>query len=300
MARACTGTLSIVQGTTTLTSIDITANSPNSSGYYSLTIPAGVALGSNSLKVVYSGDTNYSSNNYTFFVTGVTSVSTSVSLSYGTPLAYQAWTISAAINGTLLTGIPRTGTLTATLNGNTLASINLATSTPNSGGFYALSVPGGLPVGTDAVVVTYSGDSNYTSSSSTATLNLVDDSLSVSYSGIQVLTGVNYTVSAAINGALVNGNAPRTGTLSLVDGTTTLASVNVATTTPSSSGYYALTVPGGLSDGTHSLKVVYTGDSNYTRIDVHVADDHGCQQYVGAELQLLRSHRCGLQSDSRH
>ena len=43
--------------------------------------------------------------------------------------------------------------------------------------------------------------------------------------------------------------------------------MNVATTTPSSSGYYALTVPGGFPAGTYlNLKVIYSGDTNYSAL----------------------------------
>ena len=69
-------------------------------------------------------------------------------------------------------------------------------------------------------------------------------------------------MSAAIQGLLLN-NTPRTGTLSLIEGSTTLATINVATATPNGSGYYTLTAPTGLSAGANSLKVVYSGDTNY-------------------------------------
>ena len=283
-----TGTLSIVLGTSTLASIDISVTNPNSSGYYTLTIPGGVPLGNNFLKLVYSGDSTYTSNSSSFVVTGANLLPTGIGMSWTNALAGQAWTLYASLNGTLLTGTPRTGTLTATLGGNTLASVNVATSTPNSSGYYTLSVPGGLPLGTDAVVVTYSGDSTYASSTATVTLNILNDSLSLSYNSSQVLSGTAYTVNAAINGSLIN-NTPRTGTLSLMEGTNTLASVNVATTTPNSSGQYALTVPGGLATGVHNLTVVYTGDSNYSAltqnlVPLTVSNDSLTLNYNGTAL----------------
>ena len=79
-------------------------------------------------------------------VTGVSTLPTSVALSYPSVLAGQSFTISAFINGTLLAGVARTGTLTLSQGGTSLASINLATTQPGSSGWYALSVPGGLPL----------------------------------------------------------------------------------------------------------------------------------------------------------
>ena len=195
-----------------------------------------------------------------------TGLSDSIGLSWPTPIAGQSWTLTASVNGTLLTGTPRTGTLTLSEGGNTLASIDLSTATPVSGttSSYALAVPGGLPLGSDLVTVAYSGDTNYSSASSSVTLNVTNDTLAISYS-TQALTGQAYTVNAAINGALVN-STPRTGTLSLMEGSNSLASVDVSTATPNSSGYYALTVPAGLATGTHNLSVVYTGDSNYSAL----------------------------------
>ena len=58
------------------------------------------------------------------------------------------------------------------------------------------------------------------------------------------LVSASYTLNASIAGSLING-ASRTGTLSLLDGSTTLASVNVATAATNNSGQYALTVPSG-------------------------------------------------------
>ena len=126
-----------MQGTTTVASVDVSVATPNSNGYYALTVPSGLTLGSNTLKVVYSGDSNYSSVNTYAFVTGVTSLSTTLVPSYSTLATVgQPYTISVAINGTVVTGTPRTGTLTLSEGGNTLVSVNLSSVTPTASGFY--------------------------------------------------------------------------------------------------------------------------------------------------------------------
>ena len=261
-----TGTLTLTEGTITLATLNVGTATTNSAGYYTLNVPAGLAAGTNSLKVTYGGDSNYAAaatSNLT--IIGVSLLSTSVGLSYSTPLVGQPLTLGEIINPTAAAGVPHTGTLTLSDNGTVLLSENLATAVASSSGYYALNVPGGLPLGSNILTVGYSGDANYAASSATATLTVNNDSLAVSYSA-SVLAGGNYSISAAINGALIN-STPRTGTLSLVEGSTTLASVNVATASPNSSGYYALTVPGGLPVGTYSnLKVTYSGDTLYSAL----------------------------------
>ena len=92
---------------------------------------------------------------------------------------------------------------------------------------------------------------------------------------------------------------PRTGTLSLVEAGNTLASVNVATTTPSSSGYYALTVAAGLPAGTNNLTVVYSGDTNYAT-SVRLLCDNVDGQASNDSLGLSSSRRQPLAGQPYH
>ena len=116
-----------------------------------------------------------------FSIIGVNTLSTSVILSYATPLAGQSFTMNAAVNPTALAGLPHTGTLTLSENGSVLTSVNLSMATPSSSGYYALTVPAGLPAGSNVLTVGYSGDTNYAASTGTATLTVNNDSLSLSY-----------------------------------------------------------------------------------------------------------------------
>ena len=103
-----TGTLTLTEGTATLASLSLATATPNSAGYYTLSVP-GLALGANSLKVAYSGDTNYAAVSSSLTITGVTTVSTSIGLSYATPLAGQSFTMNAVINPTVQAGVPTHG-----------------------------------------------------------------------------------------------------------------------------------------------------------------------------------------------
>ena len=144
-------------------------------------------------------------------------------------------------------GVPHTGTLTLSDNGTVLTSINLATATPSSSGYYALTVPAGLPAGSNVLTVSYSGDTNYAASTGTATLIVNNDRMSLSY-GTLATVGQAYTVNVGIT-SVVGVTAAPTGTLTLMEGTTVLATINLSQATPNSSGQYALTVPAGLRPG---------------------------------------------------
>ena len=258
-----TGMLSLLEGSTTLTSISLATTSPGSNGYYALTLPAGLPLGTYNLSVAYSGDSNYASSSANLAPITVHIAGTSIGLSYTTPLVGQAFTLNAVINPTALAGVPHTGTLTLSDNGSALTSINLASATPTSSGYYA-SERTGRPA---------SRDQRFERGlQRRCELRCRDRHDHIDGEQRRLEPGLQFNIvgrgelygQCRDHGTLVGG-ASRTGTLSLVEGSTTLASVNVATAATNNSGQYALTVPGGsLVFGANSLKVVYTGDSNYT------------------------------------
>jgi hypothetical protein len=113
------------------------------------------------------------------------------------------------------------------------------------------------------LTVAYSGDANYGASSNTATLKVttIADALALSYS-TTASPGQSYSVAVAITPAIATTLAP-TGTLTLYSGTTILTTINLAQTKPNSQGQYVLTAPNGLPSGATSLRVAYSGDSNF-------------------------------------
>ncbi len=257
-----TGTLSLVEGTTTLASLDVTTATTTTSGMYTLSIVGGLAAGSHTLKVVYSGDANYSSASLTLGspITVASSAATSTYLSGPTSVPVGqlvTYTASVSAPGTSLSVTSGTVTFydgtnvlgTATLNGTPLATIQTSA----------------LSIGSHTLTATYGGTTTLNSSTSSAlnvTVRGATVNLYASYMG-KAVVGQTITVSAGMSGTLL-ANTPRTGTLSLVEGTTTLASLDLATTTSNSNGYYPLSVVGGLAAGNHSLKVLYSGDANYS------------------------------------
>jgi DNA-directed RNA polymerase specialized sigma24 family protein len=352
------GTLTLLEGTTALASVDLATATPKGSGYYSLFDAAGLAAGTQTLTVAYSGDGNYDamgSSAFTVTATEATGVATTTALSgptsatagqsltytatvsastavnagtvtfldgttvlgassvdgsgtatfqtstlsagshtltamcdgtssyntstssalgvtiaaliptglhwgYSTPYVNQPWTVQASIVGTVAS-TPPTGTLALMNGSNVLASVNVATAPVDSSGYFDLTVPNGLPDGQYALAVVYSGDANYSGYSSPLNVTVYNDHIYMSYVTTAV-AGQPYTVLAAIH--TPSGNAmSATGTLTLLEGSATLASVDMSATSPNSSGYYTLTDTAGLSIGTQTLSVAYSGDSTY-------------------------------------
>jgi len=267
---AATGTLSLLEGTTALASVNLATATPNSSGYYTLADTAGFATaGSYGLSVVYSGDSTYAAATYNFTCT-VTSplVATSLGTSGSSSVqAGQAYTLLARIDTPTGVTTAATGTLSLMQGTTALASVNLATATPNSNGYYTLADTAGFATaGSYSLSVVYSGDSTYAAATynftCTVTSSLVATSLGTSGSS-SVQAGQAYTLLARID-TPTGVTTAATGTLSLMQGTATLASVNLATATPNSSGYYTLADTAGFTTaGSYSLSVVYSGNSTY-------------------------------------
>ena len=202
-------------------------------------------------------------------ITSASTLTTSVSSSYSTS-AYvgEPYTVNAFINGSVALGVPRTGTLTLEdANGNTLAGpVNISTATANANGSFPLTIPGGLPLGANAgLQVVYSGDTNYATSTQTLktiNVNLIPDTIALNYT--TPLAGQPLTINATLHGTVLT-STPRTGTLTLEDanGNVLAGPLDITTTTPNSDGSFSLSVPAGLSVGSQTLTVVYSGDSTY-------------------------------------
>ena len=140
----------------------------------------------------------------------------------------------------------------------------LGTAAVNSNGVATLATSG-LLAGNQSITADYQGTALFIPSTSSVlhvTVGKASDSLAVSLSSTSATAGQPFTLGVTINGPAVAGT-PRSGTISVDLGTKVLSSINIATTKPSSSGSYPVTVPSGLPTGSDALTVVYSGDANY-------------------------------------
>ena len=184
-------------------------------------------------------------------VTGIEAPMATVALSLSASKAIvgTSVTFTALVNGN---GPAVTGSVSFYSDASLLASVAL---TGNQASFST----GALPVGTHAIVATYSGDANYPTATSIAhTQSIVaTPTLAIAAVPNPVAVGNLLTLQATVGGS--SPTVTPTGTVSFYDLHTLIARV------PLVSG--VASVPNvALVGGAHSIAAVYNGDSNYATV----------------------------------
>jgi hypothetical protein len=241
-----TGTVTFVDGATTLGAIVLSAGSAQ------LTAPA-LTVGSHALTAIYSGDANFTGStsstlSQTVQKDGTTaSVVSSVNPAlFGRSVKFTA-TIGALAPGS---GTP-TGTVTFLDGATPLATAKL------SGGHASLT-ENTLSVSVHTITVTYGGNANFTGSTSgvlsqtikkDGTTTVLISSLNPSASG----QAVKFTATVTANAP---GSGVPGGAVTFFDGSTTLGIRSL-------NGGQATFTTSGLSAGQHLITVAYAGSSSY-------------------------------------
>src|SRR6266851_1301612 len=225
-----TGTVTITSGGVTLGAGTITAGVVTVT---TTTLPAG----NDTITATYGGDAN---NN--------TATGTTVQVvAKATPAGTLTSSVNPSTSGasvtftdTLPTGV--TGTVTFTSGATTLG-------TPTIANGVATVTTSALPVGSDSIVATYNGDSNYNASTATMTQTVakITPTVTVTTSGPSIY-GSSVTITASLP-------AGTTGTVAFTSGGTALGT---ATVTPAGTAAIATTV---LPVGTDTITATYGGDS---------------------------------------
>jgi len=247
-----TGSVSFLDGSTTLFTATL------SGGKAKFTTKA-LSARLHAITAVYSGDANFATStsspalpqtvNQDASTTGViASVNPSVS---GQSVKFTA-TVKAVAPGS---GSP-TGSVTFTIDGSTtgdpvgLDSFGRATFSTST-----------LSVGLHSITATYGSDSNFTTSTSSKlsqNVNPASTKTTVASSAKPSAFGQSVTFTATVS-AKAPGSGTPTGSATFMDGSITLGtgtlSGGVATFT---------TLTSTLAVGSHSIKAVYSGDSNFT------------------------------------
>ncbi|HET6929294.1 MAG TPA: Ig-like domain repeat protein [Candidatus Acidoferrum sp.] len=246
-----TGTVSFYNGSTLLGTATV-----NASGVATMTTSS-LPVGTNSLSATYSGNTNFAtstSSTLTENVTGaaLTATTTILVASPNPATSGQQVTLTATVSPTP-TGSP-TGTVNF-YNGSTL----LGTATVNASGVATMTTSS-LPVGTNSLSATYSGNTNFaTSTSSTLTENVTGAALTATTTILvaspnPATSGQQVTLTATVS---PTPTGSPTGTVSFYNGSTLLG-----TATVNASGVATLT---GLnfSPGTAGITAVYSGNASF-------------------------------------
>ena len=243
------GTITFLDGSTTLGTASI---SNNSAQFTTITL----AAGSHAITAAYGGSTTFAGSTSSALTETVNQSSTTTTLvsnlnpaTFGQAVPFVA-TVQTASGG------PATGTVTF-YDGS--AALGTATVTNNGSQHnVALVSFAGFLGGTHTITASYSGDANYTASSSSAltqTINPANSSITVGASSNPASFGQAVTLTATIVPSV--SGTPATGSVTFFDGASSLGSANL------SSNVAQISV-GNLALGSHSITATYAGDRNFT------------------------------------
>jgi len=254
---APTGTVTFLNGSTTLGSANLVGTSATSNGpaFGAASLAtSSLPSGTDSVTAVYSGDNNYAgSTSPALSVTVLKDVPTltlsppSASIKVNQPL-------QVTITPTPLAGLPLpTGSVTLSLNTNLAPPTNLIN------GVATVTIPANsLPLGTYSISVEYSGDNDYAG-------NNANLPITVNSSGT-----VKPTVTITPPATVTTFPVPITVTVSgpkgdpVATGSITLTSTAYYTyTMPLVNGVVTFVMNSGLAFGPNTLTATYLGDSNY-------------------------------------
>ena len=179
--------------------------------------------------------------------------STSLTASANNVTAGTSVTLNSTVTPASGSGTP-TGTVTF-MDGAT----TLSTQTLSSGA--ASFSTSSLAIGTHTITAVYSGDSNYSGSTSAAVTvtvtaaSMIGTTTSLTASASSINTGASVTFNSTVTPA--SGSGTPTGMVVFMDGTTTLSTQTLA----SGAASYSTS---SLAAGTHTITAVYSGDSTYS------------------------------------
>jgi hypothetical protein len=262
LVSSMTAGLAAPSGTVTLSGGGYTSAAETlSSGSYQFTIPAdSLSAGTDTLTASYSGDSTYKQASGTASVT-VTKLTAAVSVvpSSASIDSNQLLTVTGKVTGA---DAAPTGTVTLSGDGYTSAAVTL-----DSSGGYSFTVPYNAldgATGTYPLVVLYSGDATYNSTSGSANVavtyvKVLTPTVTVTPASSSVDSSQSLSVKVAVAGS---GVSP-TGTISLSGGgySLTTQTIGVGACTIANCTF---TIPGNmLSAGPQTLVANYSGDPNY-------------------------------------
>lgn len=250
-----------------------------------------LAIGKHSITAAYSGDASYKPGSAGAFTFNVTTQSIYLDIftdpacpggSSGNVFYINCLTGETSVNTVLLfsagalTGAVPTGTITYQLGSGAPVTSPVAAADLS---FFGFDFPGSaavitlpnMPAGAQTLTVTYNGDANYTTTTSTTLFTETSSPLAASSTLLALTSPANtanmtpatpITLTATVTGA--NGLAP-TGTVTLY-GVSADELTNPKTLVPGTNGTSSVTVQaraGQFIPGQNFLTATYSGDSKY-------------------------------------
>ena len=226
----------------------------NSSGVATFTTNA-LSIGANAITSVYAGGPNFSGSTSPVFTQTVSPASTTATVTSSTnpSVVGQSVTLVADVAAVApSSATPTNGTVTF-MDGTTALG-----TAPLSAGVAAFTTSA-LTFGQDSITAMYGGDAEFSGSVSPAINQVVDQSntdTTLISSANPGVFGQSLTFTAQV-AAVAPGSGTPTGSITFMDGTTTLDTVAL------SAGSATLSTSA-LALGNHSITAVYSSDANYT------------------------------------
>ncbi len=228
-----------------------------SGGIATLTTSA-LATGDNSITAQYSGDANFiasTSPPVPITVAAAATSTTVVTFTPTSPFYGQSVTLTATVAPVSSSTAAPTGTVEF-FNGATLLGTETLTAGPNSS-TASLSTTS-LPVGSNSITAQYSGDSNFTSSTSppvSVPVTTISTTTVLSFTPTSPTYGTSVAFTATITPASTGAEQP-SGNVDFYNGSTLLGSVAISDNVADFSTSL-------LPVGSNSITATYVGDTNY-------------------------------------
>jgi hypothetical protein len=245
-AGVATGTVSFMEGSKTLDTA--TLDSTGSAAF----ITTVLATGNHTITAVYGGSLNYQESNSAAAALSISpdSTTTAVASSVNPSALGQSVTLTATVNATSPGSGTPTGTLTFKDGGAPLGTAILNNGT-------ATLTTSALALGTNTISAAYAGDGNFNGSTSTSLTQTVNRATTTALktSGSSSVFGQSVTFTATVSG-VGQGSGTPSGTVTFLDGSTTLGTATLATGV-------ATFKTSNLAVGPHAITAVYGGSTGY-------------------------------------
>jgi Ca2+-binding RTX toxin-like protein len=222
---------------------------------------SGLAVGAHTITASYSGDGNFLASSGNTVTTVSQAATTTGLVSSVSPAVYgQPVTFTATVSITA----PGAGTPTGTVqfqDGNNV--VDTETLQLVNGQYQASYQTSSLSVGTHTLTASYSGDGNFTGSTSSAVnqaVNPAATTTALTSSANPSVYGQSVTLTATVQVSAPGGGTP-TGVVNFYDGNTLLGSGSLAVVNGNNQAAYTTSA---LSVATHSITATYQGDTNFT------------------------------------
>jgi sugar lactone lactonase YvrE len=240
---APTGTVSLMDGSAVVATHAVTGAGPVS--FTGVLLP----VGSHSLTLVYSGDTDNAKTTSAISIVIVQQGASTEALTASTNPQTQGQSVT--FTATVTSASPNLSGSISFMDGSTL----LATVSLNASGVATYSTST-LTTGSHLISATYAGDANHTGSNTATLTELIVEASTASLTSSlnPAAAGNNVTFTAKITGS---GTTVPTGSVTFMDGATLLGKVALDATGSASLQTATLAV------GSHTISVTYPGDTNY-------------------------------------